>query len=127
MRKYIVNNKEVEYLHIEEKPDGTTIVSYEEKFNIVNAHMSVIMEKLREEGLGEVHVFKDLQHGIISILLDDINHAHGAIHCLSIPHLSYDLLVEDKTIIVDVPLLEKALEQELSTAENSVKYAYEKG
>ena len=45
MRKYIVNNKEVEYLHIEEK-DGATVVTFEEKFNIVNAHMSVKVKEV---------------------------------------------------------------------------------
>ena len=28
MKRYIVNDKEVEYLHIEEKPDGTIKVQY---------------------------------------------------------------------------------------------------
>ena len=72
MKRYIVNDKEVEYLHIEEKHDGTTIVHYEEKFNIVTAHMGVIMEKLRDNNLNGVLVFKDIKHDIISILLKEI-------------------------------------------------------
>ena len=117
MRKYIVNNKEVEYLHIEEK-DGATVVTFEEKFNIVNAHMSVIMERLRENELNCL-VFKDIKHKIISILVkdDDMSKVHFILHVLNIPVGSYDVMYDDCTIVVDIPKLEELTVEELKRVE----------
>ena len=121
MTKYIVNNKEVEYLHIEERHDGTTVVTFEEKFNIVTAHMGFIMRKLRDNNLDGVLVFKDLQHDIISILLDDINQVHGVLHALCVPHACYEVLYNDLTIVIDVPRLMHAVE--LENVSSDVGYA----
>lgn len=122
MVKYIVNNKEVEYLHIEERRDGTTIVTFEEKFNVITAHMGFIMQKLRDNNLDGVLVFKDLKHGIISIWLKDIDQVHGTLHALNVPHACYEVLYDDLIIVIDVPRLEHALEMESSV---SPKYAFE--
>lgn len=122
MVKYIVNNKEVEYLHIEERHDGTTIVTFEEKFNIITAHMGFIMQKLRDNNLNGVLVFKNLKYGIISILLDNVDQVHGVLHALNVPHACYEVIYDDLTIVIDVPRLEHALEMETNV---SPKYAYE--
>lgn len=119
MTKYIVNNKEVEYLHIEQKMDGTTIVTYEEKFNLVTAHMGVIMQKLRDNDLNGVHVFKDLKHEIISILLDDLSQANGVLYSLNVPHACYEILYDDAIIVIDTPMYEKALEMEHNVVSSS--------
>lgn len=104
MTKYIVNDKEVEYLHIEEKADGTTIVTFEEKFNLVTAHMGVIMRKLRDEDI-QAQVFKDFKHDIISIWINDLNDVYPILHTLNIPPNAWELC-DDMIICVDIPLLE---------------------
>ena len=71
MRKITVNGEEVEYFHIIEHHDGTTEVTFSKKFNVVDAHMSEIMRRVRENGL-ECQVFKDIQHDIVSIMLYDM-------------------------------------------------------
>ena len=112
MRKYIVNNTEVEYLRIEEKRDGTIEVHFEEKFNLVNAHMSVIMSRLRENNLFGCHVFKDLQHNIITIMLHDIDQLYGVLHTLNVNPGCYEVYYEDALVIVDVPVLQRCLSVE---------------
>lgn len=124
MRKYIVNNKEVEYLHIEENHDGTIEVHFEEKFNIVTAHMSVIMARLRENNL-KCQVFKDLKHNIISLWLQSITDVNGVLHVLSVPHACYEVLYEDAIVVIDVPKLQEIMEMELST-NSTGGCAYEK-
>lgn len=122
--KYIVNDKEVEYLHIEERYDGTTIVTFEEKFNIATAHMGFIMQKLRDNNLNGVLVFKDLKHDIITIMLDNVDQVHGVLHALNVPHACYEVMYEDCLIVVDVPRLEHALELE-NVVSPKKGYAYE--
>lgn len=119
MRKYIVNNKEVEYLHIQQEPDGTTKVTFEEKFNIVTAHMGVIMARLRENDL-HCKVFKDLKHDIISIWLDSINDINGVLHVLNVPHACYEVMYEDAIVVIDVPKLQHMIHLE-DTVSNEVK------
>lgn len=109
MRKYIVNNQEVEYLHIEEKHNGTTVVTFEEKFNLINAHMSVIMEKLRDNHLSVHHVFKDFKHGIIVVLLKSIDDVNGVLHVLSVPHGCYEVNYNDASVTIDIPVMENML------------------
>lgn len=88
---YIVNGKKVEYLHITEEKNGDIIVNYDEKFNLVKAHMGVIMKKLHDNGINHVHVSKDLKHRIISIWLDDLLQLHSVLHVLDIPLLCSSL------------------------------------
>lgn len=109
MRKYIVNNQEVEYLRIEEKHDGTTVVTFEEKFNLINAHMSVIMEKLRDNNLSVHHVFKDFKHGIIVVLLKSIDDVNGVLHVLNVPHGCYEVNYTDASVTIDIPVMENML------------------
>ena len=126
MVKYIVNNKEVEYLHIEERHDGTTVVTFEEKFNLINAHMGVIMQKLCDNGIDGVHVFKRLKHNIIDIWLKDINQIHGVLGALNVPHACYEVMYDDAIIVIDTPLYERALEmQNVASSSKKVGYAYE--
>ena len=114
MKRFIVNDKEVEYLHISEDHDGTIRVEYEEKFNIITAHMGVIMERLRGNGLWGVHVFKRLEYDIIEILVKSEDQIVGTLHALGIPHACYEVLYDDLIIVIDTPLLEKALLVEAS-------------
>lgn len=109
MKKYIVNNQEVEYLRIEKGHDGTIKVEFEKKFNIITAHMSMIMERLRENNLNGCHVFKDEYHGIISILLKSIDQVHGVLHVLNVPHSCYEINHEDALIVIDIPVMENVL------------------
>ena len=108
MRKYIVNDKEVEYLHIEEKPDGTTVVTFEEKFNLIHAHMGEIMKRLRENGLDGVHVIKYLhKYNVIIIDLMTIDQLTGALHSLDVPFGVYEVNYEDAVVTVDIPKYEE--------------------
>ena len=109
MKRYIVNDKEVEYLHIQEDRDGTIRVEYEEKFNIVTAHMGAIMERLRDNRLDGVLVFKRLEYDVICVVVKSEAQIVGTLHALGIPHACYDVLYDDLTIVIDVPLLERAL------------------
>lgn len=108
MRKYIVNNTEVEYLHIEEMPDGTTVVTFEEKFNLINAHMGEIMKRLRDNGLDGIHVIKYLhKYNVIIIDLVNIDQLTGALHSLDIPYGCYEVDYNDCLITIDIPDYEK--------------------
>ena len=112
MRKYIVNNTEVEYLRVEEKPDGTMIVHFEEKFNLINAHMSIIMQRLRDNGLDGVHVVKYLhKRKIICILMRDIDQLPGVLHALDIPFGCYEVNYNDAVITIDTPNYESLVKK----------------
>ena len=110
MRKFIVNNTEVEYLHVEEKPDGTMVVHFEEKFNLVNAHMSVIMQRLKDNGIDIVHITKYLhKRKIICILMKNIDQLPGVLHALDIPYGCYEVNYQDAVITLDIPEYEKLI------------------
>lgn len=106
---YIVNGKKVEYLYIHNDSNGDVIVDYDEKFNLVKAHVGVIMKKLHDNGINHVHVFKDLKHRIISIWLDDLSQLHSVLHVLDIPPLCYEIMDEDNILVIDTPEYEKAI------------------
>lgn len=99
---YIINGKEVEYLHIQNSLDGSITVTYSEKFNLVEAHMSEIMKRLRQNNLNHSLVFKDLKHRIISITYRETNDINGILHIFNIPYGAYEVLEDDKIIVVDV-------------------------
>lgn len=108
MTKYIVNNQEVEYLHIEEKYDGTIEVHYEEKFNLLHAHHSEIMKRLRDERLDGCHVFKrEIKYKIVIIKLKTIEQLTGALHALDIPFGCYEVNYETAEIVIDTPDYER--------------------
>lgn len=106
---FVVNGEEVEYLHIHEDPNGDIIVDYDEKFNLVKAHVGVVMEKLRDNGINHVHISKNLKYRIISIWLDDLSQLHSVLHVLDIPPLCYELMVDDNILVIDTPDYEKAI------------------
>lgn len=108
MKKITVNGQEVEYFHIQENPDGSTEITISKQFNIVDAHISDIMKRVRENGL-ECQVFKDFHHDIISILLYDINDLHGILFSLSIPTGCYEVLYDESLVIIDIPVLRSKL------------------
>lgn len=103
---YIINGEEVEYLHIENTHDGNIIVTYAEKFNLVTAHMGEIMKKLRMNGLNNSLVFKDLKHDIITITYKNNSEITKILHLFDIPYNAYEVMEEDKSIVIDIPLLE---------------------
>ena len=119
MRKITVNGEEVEYFHIIEHHDGTTEVTFSKKFNVVDAHMSEIMRRVRENNL-ECQVFKDIQKDIVIIMLYDINDLHGILHSLSVPPGTYEVMYEDCLIVIDIPKIREAL-QEKNTVVDGVK------
>ena len=96
--KIIVNGQEVEYFHIDKKLDGTTIITISKEFDVVTAHTSDIMKKIRADGY-ECHVFRDLKHGIISIWLQDMSDAFGVLNALEIPSDKYEVIDEELNII----------------------------
>lgn len=106
---FIVNGKKVEYLHIYEDPNGDITVNYDEKFNLVKAHMGVIMKKLHDNEINHIHVSKDLKHRIISIWLDDLLQLHSVLHVLDIPPLCYEIMDEDNILVIDTPEYERAI------------------
>ena len=103
-KRFIVNGEEVEYFHVQENPDGTTIINFSKEFDVATAHMSVIMKRLRDNNL-ECLVFKDLQHNLVMIWLNDINDLHGVLHVLDIPVGTYSVDYDSLIVSVDVPLL----------------------
>lgn len=112
MKKKIVNGKEVEYLYINDNNPDKIIVEFSEKFNIVDAHMSEIMKRLRENDLRVVHIHKDFKHDIITILFTRIEDVHGILHSLSVPPNCYEIDDEDpkfKIIIIDIPILQEKI------------------
>ena len=96
---YIINGEEVEYLYIKET-DGNTIVNYTEKFDIVTAHMSEIMKRLRKNGLHNSLVFKRLEHNFIVITYKNESEITRILHLFNIKYGSYEVMEEDKSIIV---------------------------
>ena len=100
---YIVNGKKVEYLYIRRIGEDI-VVEFSEKFNIVSAHMSVIMGRVRDAGF-ECQVFKDLGHGIISIWLNDVDDVHGVLCALGVPAGVYEVVEGGRIVVVDVHLL----------------------
>lgn len=104
MTKYIVNNQEVEYLHIEEKYDGTIEVHYEEKFNLLHAHHSEIMKRLKENNINGCHVFnREIKYKLVIIKLKTIEQLTGALHALDIPFGCYEVNYETAEIVIDTP------------------------
>ena len=79
------------------------------------------MQKLRDNSLEGIHVFKDLKYGIIQIWLKDINQAAGALHALNVPHACYEIIYDDAIIVIDTPIYEKALEIESNVGVNYAK------
>ena len=102
---YIINGEEVEYLHIKNQLNGDIIVTYSEKFNIVVAHMSEIMKRLRQHKLNNTLVFRDLKHNIISITYENTNEINGILHIFNIPYGAYQVMENDKIIVIDVDKL----------------------
>lgn len=102
-KKIIVNGEEVEYFHIQENLDGTTEITFSKTFDIVTAHMSEIMKRVRDNGL-RCQVFKgDIDKGFITIILYDMNDLAGVLYSLDIPLTAYEVIDEEfKTIIVDI-------------------------
>ena len=110
MRKYIVNDQEVEYLHIEERHDGTIEVHFEEKFNLLHAHHSEIMRRLRDNGINGCHVFNfEIKYRIIIIKLKTIDQLTGALHSLDVPFGCYEVDYENAEIIIDTPDYERLI------------------
>jgi hypothetical protein len=111
---FFINGKEVEYLHIEYDYDGDekdTIVTYSEKFNLATAHMGDIMQRLRKNNLNNVLVFKDFKHEIISITYRDVGQVSGILHSLGLPYGCYEVLENDRIIVVDIPVLDRLLSE----------------
>lgn len=102
---FVVNGKEVEYLHIKENVDGDIIVEYDEHFNIVNAHMSIIMKRLKDNNL-KCYVFKDFKHGIIVLFLYRLEDLHSVLHVLNVPFGCYEVNEEDLLVTIDVGVLD---------------------
>ena len=104
MRKYIVNDQEVEYLYVKEREDGALVVHFEEKFNLLNAHHSEIMRRLRDNQIEGCHVFKfEIKYKIIVIKLKTIEQLTGALHSLDVPFGCYEVEYANAEIIIDTP------------------------
>ena len=103
--KIIVNGTEVEYLDIQQKPDGTMVINFSEKFNILLATPREIAIQLMKNNFKST-VTKYLNYKIIVIYLADINELHGVLNCLNIPVGTYEINYEDLLVTIDTPLLE---------------------
>ena len=111
---FFINGKKVEYLHIEYDFGGDekhTFVTYSEKFNLATAHMGDIMQRLRKNNLNNVLVFKDVKHKIISITYRDKSQVTGILHSLGLPYGCYEVLENDRIVVVDIPVLEELLSE----------------
>lgn len=62
---YIVNRKKVEYLYIDKKDEENITVTFSEKFNIVNAHISEILRKIRKNNLSVFHVSNETPYELL--------------------------------------------------------------
>ena len=103
-KKIIINGETVEYLNIEEKPDGTTVITYSKSFNLLTASMREIYQRLSENGM-HAQVFKELRHNFISIIFFNDDDVNGLLHIFNIPAGSYDLNMEDQMIVVNTKFL----------------------
>ena len=103
-KKIIINGETVEYMNIEEKPDGTTVITYSKKFNLLTAGMREIYQRLAEHGM-HAQVFKDLKHNFISIIFFNDEDVNGLLHIFNIPAGSYELYMEDQMIVVNTKFL----------------------
>ena len=110
MRKYIVNNQEVEHLHIEEKDDGSIEIHYEEKFNLLTAHHSKIMRRLRDNNIDGCHVVNhEIRYKVILIHLKSIDQLTGALHALDIPYGCYEVSYEEALVTIDTPVYKRLI------------------
>jgi len=96
----IVNGREVEYLFVNLTPTGY-VIEYSERFDIVTAHMSVIQQRLRENGF-QCQVFKDLEHKIIVITYKEKKNIIPILYTLNIDDRNYEVNEEFKEIIIDI-------------------------
>ncbi len=107
MTKFKVNGKEMDYVHIQKNMDGSIEVTYSEKFDIVTAHMSDIMQKIRNNGL-TAQVFRATakKYGYITIVLNRPEDLTGVLFSLDIPLDACDWLdKENGYVIVEVDKL----------------------
>jgi len=104
---YIVNGKKVEHLHIE-KDNGDIIVNFDEKFNILTAHISDILQRTRDNNLSVFHVSNYIRkYKLVLICFTDIGDVHGILYALDIPHDCYDVVENDglfHMIVIDTDI-----------------------
>ena len=107
MTKFKVNGKEMDYVHIQKNMDGSIEVTYSEKFDIVTAHMSDIMQKIRNNGLtAQVFRANAKKYGYITIVLNRPEDLTGVLFSLDIPLDACDWLdKENGYVIVEVDKL----------------------
>jgi len=107
MTKFKVNGKEMDYVHIQKNIDGSIEVTYSEKFDIVTAHMSDIMQKIRNNGLtAQVFRANAKKYGYITIVLIRPEDLTGVLFSLDIPLDACDWLdKENGYVIVEVDKL----------------------
>ena len=107
MTKFKVNGKEMDYVHIQKNIDGSIEVTYSEKFDIVTAHMSDIMQKIRNNGLtAQVFRANAKKYGYITIVLNRPEDLTGVLFSLDIPLDACDWLdKENGYVIVEVDKL----------------------
>ena len=95
---YKVNGEEVDYVKID-NTNGTVNVMYREKFNIVTAHISRIMKRLKEKNINAT-VCKDLYKGYIGVFLEHVEDYMGVVHTLNIPFNAYEVDRENNFLII---------------------------
>ena len=111
MRKYIVNDREVGYLDVTEREDGALVVYFEEKFNLLTAKHSDIMERLRGEEIWDCHIFNyEIQYKILIINMGSIEQLTSILHTLEIPYGCYEVDYENAEIIIDTPDYRRLME-----------------
>ena len=80
---YTVNGEEVDYIHID-KVSNRIDIQYYEKFDVVTAHTSRIISRLKDKQINAI-VCKNLYRGYIGFFLEHIEDYIGVIHILEIP------------------------------------------
>jgi len=97
----------MDYVHIQKNIDGSIEVTYSEKFDIVTAHMSDIMQKIRNNGLtAQVFRANAKKYGYITIVLNRPEDLTGVLFSLDIPLDACDWLdKENGYVIVEVDKL----------------------
>ena len=111
MRKYIVNDREVGYLDVTEREDGALVVYFEEKFNLLTAKHSDIMERLRSEEIWGCQIINyEIQYKILIIKMGSIEQLTSILHTLEIPYGCYEVDYENAEIIIDTPDYHRLIE-----------------
>ena len=121
-----MNDREVRNLDIHKRKDGAIVVTFEERFNLLNAHHSEIMKRLRDNNLNGCHVFnREIKYKLFIIKMKSIDQLTGILHTLEIPYGCYTVDYTNAEIVIDTPDYEQLINgvNHVNAEEEAADYA----